>query len=326
MTKMSDKQKLKRKLSDISFEGSDAHIALVHKDQGHGANGHHYALVLKGTNFSEEFIEKVQQVRVTMNLPDFLEKFFHVYGSDAQVLARMMGYVEEKEEDEVEDDWYENYIQSRLESFEIMKSAYETNLPDVLSKLSEEEYMSLLNDQLKIEKALEDVEKAKQESAENVDTSVASEVNKQEVSTSIQKQELEKSMSEKKTEVEMIAKSELVSVQKSLDDALVELQKANATIAEFKQKEKEALEKSRFETVKNAVKDEAKAVELFKALKHVEAQEDFDAAVAALSSIVVSVEKSEMFQETGATGESGDEIKESGVAKILKAKQTKAAK
>jgi hypothetical protein len=158
---MATQRKAKRKLSDISFEKEGAHVALTSKQQGGPANTHDYALVLKANKFSEEFVQKMQQVRVTMELPDFLRKFFSMYGEDAEILARMMGY--EKPAQAVEDmpSDYEDYIQSKLEAFEILKSANSTEtLSEVLSELDENEYLAMLNDQALIEKAFEELEKA----------------------------------------------------------------------------------------------------------------------------------------------------------------------
>jgi len=154
-------RKAKRKLSNIDFETEGSHIALVSKQQGGPASGADYALVMKAKGFSQEFIEKVQQVRVTMELPDFLRKFFSLYGEDAEILARMMGYeYPESEEKEVAES-YEDYIESRMEAFEIIKAAYETdNLASVLSELDEDEYIALLKDQEQLEKAFELLEKA----------------------------------------------------------------------------------------------------------------------------------------------------------------------
>lgn len=158
---MATQRKAKRKLSDISFEKEGAHVALTSKAQSGPANGHDYALVLKANKFSEEFVQKMQQVRVTMELPEFLRKFFSLYGEDAEVLARMMGY-EKPESDAMEQpESYEDYIQSKMEAFEILKSAHEADsLADVLSELDETEYLAMLNDQERVEKAFEELEKA----------------------------------------------------------------------------------------------------------------------------------------------------------------------
>jgi hypothetical protein len=154
-------RKAKRKLSDISFEKEGAHVALTAKSQGGPANNHDYALVLKANKFSEEFIQKMQQVRVTMELPDFLRKFFSVYYEDAEVLARMMGYEKPEATDEPKTADYEDYIQSKLEAFEILKSANDSeSLATVLAELDETEYLAMLNDQESLEKAFANLEKA----------------------------------------------------------------------------------------------------------------------------------------------------------------------
>lgn len=88
-------QTAKRKLSEISFEHEGAHVALVSKEQ-QPANGHNYALVLKASKFSKETLEKMQSIKVTLSIPEFLEKFFNIYGTNAEVLARMLGYVPQK--------------------------------------------------------------------------------------------------------------------------------------------------------------------------------------------------------------------------------------
>lgn len=339
---MTTQRKPKRKLSNIDFSKEGAHIALVSKDQGGPANGADYALVMKGSNFSEEFIEKVQQVKVTLELPDFLNKFFHLYGTDCDILARMMGYVPEEKEDDSEEsyeDWRENYIQSQLESYELMKAVHTAeNIAEVLSKLSEDEYMSLIKDQEKLEKALVEIDKAKEQaeapkakakrSAKKADTSVASEVNNEGVSTSNDKQELEKSMKPEQVSVEMVEKSVLVEIQKAFDAQAVELQKALGLVKDFEAKEKAAVEKARFELVKAAVKDDAKAEVIFKGLKLIESDEDFKGAVEALGAMQVAVEKSALFSEQGATVDQDEskKVQESAVAKVIKAQQAKAAK
>jgi hypothetical protein len=156
--------KAKRKLSNIDFSSEGSHIALVSKKQGGTASGADYKLVLKASNFSEEFVQKMQQVRVTMELPDFLRRFFSLYGDDAEVLALMMGYEPMHKMPDGEMMYnadHEDYIQSRLESYEVMKSAYSAeSLSQLLSELDENEYLALLNDQALIEKAFDKLEKA----------------------------------------------------------------------------------------------------------------------------------------------------------------------
>lgn len=146
--------KAARKLSNISFEDTGAHLALVSKEQGGPANGYAAALVMKSAKgFSEEIIEKVQQVRVTMELPEFLSKFFYMYSEDALVLAKVLGY-EPQENDEIES--YMDYIDSRVSSIELMKSLYEADsIASAISGLQEEDFLAVLQDQEVLEKVLQ---------------------------------------------------------------------------------------------------------------------------------------------------------------------------
>lgn len=403
---MATQRKAKRKLSDISFEKEGAHVALTSKEQGGPANGHDYALVLKANNFSEEFVQKMQQVKVTMELPEFLRKFFGMYGDDCEMLAKMMGYEKPDMEDEVEKESYEDYIQSKMEAFEILKSANEADsLADVLSTLDETEYLAMLNDQERIEKAFEELEKAykpkvgdmvswnssggratgkvtrivrdgsmsvpntsftlngtednpavmiklyrdgeptdvmvghkagtlskvqkslTQESepaafADGNDTSTNAGVeNIEGVSASVNKEELEKTKMEDEVKVETVEKAQFELVQKALDEQKVQLQKALDTIAQFEAEKKEAVNKAKTEKVKAIVKDESKVEAIAKAALSLESEDDFTAFLDAMQSMVATVDASEMFVEKGASTQEETSVKESAVAKLLKAKQ-----
>lgn len=325
---MKQKTKPKRKLSEIDFSGEGSHIALVSKQQGGPASGADYALVLKANKFSEEVIQKMQQVRVTMELPDFLQKFFGMWSEDAKVLATMMGYIEpadtqamEKEEAQAE---VQDWIKARMEAFEILKSVYEADdFTEILSDLDENDYLAMLNDQALVEKAFEN----------NSDNSVISnEVNdKSEPSTnasveksvepsgSVHKEELEKSNMVK---VETVEKAQFELVQKALEEQKVQLEKAMETIAQFEAEKKATVEKARKSELVEAIKDEAKAETLFKAVKDA-SDEDFQAVVKTLADIQKSVEESALFNEQGASAQEEPVIQESAVAKVLKAKLTK---
>ena len=333
-----EKRKAKRKLTAIDFSGKDSHIALVHKDQGGAASGANYSLVLKSTNqFSEEFVQKVQQIKVTMELPDFLRRFMNVYYEDSEVLARMMGYVK-PETDEVEyEDHYENYIQSRLESFEILKSLADTqSIPDVLSKLTEDQYLSMLTDQAKLEKAFKKIEKEKNSAvapvaaADEGSTEAVAKAEQSDEKTEAKVEPSEtvnkgKSMTkevkaEPQASVEMVEKSALESIQKQMEDQKVELQKALELVKAFEAEKKEAVRKARFEQVKGAVKDEAKAEVLFKAVGLVEDESEFQAVVKALSELQALADKSDLFVEKGVQIETEEAPKESAVARVLKSR------
>ena len=321
-------RKAKRKLSDISFEKEGAHVALTSKEQGGPANGHDYALVLKANKFSEEFVQKMQQVRVTMELPDFLSKFFGIWSEDAKVLATMMGYVEpadtqamENEEAQAE---VQDWIKARMEAFEILKSAHEADsLAEVLAELDETEYLAMLNDQALIEKAFNKANESTTDATAQVgDTSPACEVIKEEVSTSVVNVELEKSNMDEDLKVETVEKAQFDLVQKALEEQKVQLEKAMETIAQFEAEKKAAIEKARKSELVAAIKDEAQAETLFKAVKDA-SDEDFQAVVKTLADLQKSVEESALFNEQGASTQEESVIQESAVAKVLKAKLTK---
>lgn len=314
---MTSARKAKRKLSEISFEKEGAHVALVSKDQGGGANGHNYALVLKANKFSPEFVEKMQQVRVTMELPDFLRKFFNLYWDDAEVLASMMGYVHETDEAEEYDP--NEWIKSRLEAFEVLKAANEAqNIADVLSGLDETQYLAMLKDQALIEKAFK-----KESASSEADTSIASEVKKEEVSASVVEAKVEKSMDEE-NKVEMVEKSALETLQKALEDQKAELQEAQELIKAFKAEKQAALEKAREEKLSAVVKNSEHAAVLFKAVKSLD-DELFAEVLKAFEGMVAVVEKSELFEEKGAQVESQETPVENPVAKALRARLEKQA-
>lgn len=309
--------KAKRKLTEISFAHEGAHVALTAKSQGGPANGHDYALVMKATNFSEEFVKKIQQVRVTMELPDFLRKFFYLYGEDADILAYMMGYVEpadtaQMEAEEAKSE-YQAWIEERMSNFEVLKSLYESKdiAADIL-QLGEDKYLKVLKTQARMEKIIARIEKnsAKAAKAKANEGSTGAE-------SGDENPKVEPSETVTKGKKYM---DELEKVQKALEEQAVELQKARELIASFEAKEKEAVRKSRFEKVKAAVKDEAKAESLFKALQLVESDEEFDATVKVLADMQETVEKSNLFGEQGTRVEPEETPKESGVAKVLKTK------
>lgn len=328
-------RKAKRKLSNIDFSAEGAHMALVSKDQGGPANGADYALVMKSANFSDEFVQKMQQVKVTMELPDFLRKFFNLYYEDSEVLARMMGYVKPEVEETEYEDYWEDYVQSKLDSFEILKSLADTqSIPDVLSKLTEDQYLSMLTDQAKLEKAFKKIEKEKNSAvapvaaADEGSTEAVAKAEQSDEKTEAKVEPSEtvnkgKSMTKEvkaEVSVEMVEKSALESIQKQMEDQKVELQKALDLVKAFEAEKKEAVRKARFEQVKGAVKDEAKAEVLFKAVGLVEDESEFQAVVKALSELQALADKSDLFVEKGVQIETEEAPKESAVARVLKSR------
>ena len=307
-------QKAKRKLSEISFDHEGAHLALCSKSQG-AANNWNKALIMKGHNFSPEFIQKMQQIQVTYELPDFLRKVMGMYYEDAELLARMMGYVEPEKEEEDYDDWYENYIEEKLQSFTIIKALHEAkNLPDALSKLTEQDYLDVLQDQAMVEKALKK-ELDKETEVSKADTSTKVENTKVEASAS--KKKNPKKETKMTQETEMVEKSALTAIEKALEDQKIALEKALAQVKQYEDEKKEAIVKSKTEAVKAVVKDEKQAAVVVKAALALDSQEDFDALVAVFKSMNDLLEKSGLFQEQGVSAEAAED--KPGETKLMKA-------
>jgi len=306
-------QKAKRKLSEISFDHEGAHLALCSKSQG-AANNWNKALIMKGHNFSPEFIQKMQEIQITMQLPEFLEKFFYIWGEDAKFLAGLMGWVEPPEEDVQEaKDEYMNWVEDRFTSFSIIKSLHEAkNLPESLSKLTEQDYLDLITDQVEIEKALKEFDKKKS------DTSIKVEKTKVEASASKPKKTKEKQMTQ---ETEMVEKSALTAIEKAMQETQVELQKAKELVKQFEDEKKQAIVKSKTDAVKAVVKDEKQSAVIVKAALALESQEDFDALVEVFKSMNALVEKSALFTEQGVSAEAGED--KPGETKLMKALKAK---
>lgn len=293
------KTKATRKLKSFDFSTPDSAVALVGPSVGGAANGMTTVLFKSvGTNRSEDFIKKAQQIQVTMEIPEFLQKFFGMWYEEAEILASLMGYVEEESEDESEKT-YDDYIQEKISSFKILKSVNDgANLAKTLMALTEEEHLVLLKDQ----EYLESIMKQKE--------------NTEPVSGSVNNKET--TMSEN---VETVTKSQFETIQKALDDKEVALQKALADLEVLQAAQKEAVRKARFNQVVTALKDESIATVVFKAVGLVESDEDFAEVVKTLGDLQEKVEKSALFQEQGASGDVQEEpVQESAVAKLVKAR------
>ena len=292
MSKSSEAKK-KRILKDITFNHDNAHLALCSKEQG-VANNADYALVLKSAGATEEFIEKMQQVQITMELPDFISKFFHLWEDDAKVLATMMGYVEPVETQQMENDEVnqnvQKWIEDRMVSFEIIKSLKSTNDPvSAMSNLTQEQILQVLEDQRKVEGYLIDIEKSKE--------------------NELNKQEIEK------------ARQEAVALKKSLEDSKVELQKAKEELEKFKIEKQEAVNKARKDSLKEVLSDE-KVESIFKALEST-SDESFAEVVSVMKSFKDQVGKSKLFSEIGASTEEDNTIEKSPLEKALHARLNK---
>ena len=331
---MTEQRKAKRKLTDINFEKEGSHLALVHKVQGGAANGYS-TLVMKATDkYSEEFIKKASQVKVTLSLPDFLEKFFHVWGEDAELLATMFGY--EPSEDESDDEystqsfwsWYrekamehgavdswgdpltrptsqdrKEWIEDQLQGIEILKSAtLSKGSADFISSLSEEQYLGLLKDQQFIEKSFK-----LKETSDDVSGKSGGKPN----TGSKPKQTKASKADTQENKMETIEKAQYDAKEVELQKALADIQKAKEEIELFKAKEKEAVEKAREAEVTAAVEDVEASAKLFKAIKELDV-EAFKDVVEVVKSLAQKVEDQPLFREQGSP-EEGVKVAKSAV-------------
>ena len=355
-------RKAKRKLSNISFDSADSHIALVSNQQGGPANGTTLAILKGQKNFSEEFLAKASQVKVTMPIEEFLQRFFGMYSEQAEVLARALGYktvqmdkaelqaqedaLDMREEqidpempEEPEGQEYEDWIMSQLEAFEIMKSLQDAdNQIETLMQLDEDEYLGLMRDQALIEKAFRKITRAEkalmkkstpianlaveEDAPQNASVGDEVEASTSEISKSNKETNMQEVQKEEQT-VEMVEKAQLESILKANEEMKIELQKAKELLDQFQAEKKEAILKSRKAELDAAVKNDARSEVIFKAIKEC-SDEDFQAVVKTLAEIQEVVEKSALFEEMGATvQDEAPAVQESAVAKLLKAKQSK---
>jgi hypothetical protein len=357
---MSDTPRIaKRRLSEISFNHEGAHLALVHKEQGGAANGYETLIMKSAANFSDEFVTKIQQVRVTMELDDFLEEFFCLYEDDAGLLAAMMGYKEPAAGEEPAGTWmddsfyswwreqlpdgqdpwmvdptqadYQKYIAARLQGIEILKSLRNSDsLASVISKMNEDQYLTLLRDQERIEKALatkESVIVSKAKTAKVTPAVVAEPVkpksrivkqvsdqghkakatpvaNAKAVQAEPKQPEVIKMAKtdaivvETTTQMEMVEKAQFDLIEKAFADQKELLEKALKSVSEFQAKEKEAIAKARLQGLVDVVGSEEHAATLYKAVAEVE-DEVFAGVVKALAAVAAKVDVDPMFIQKG---------------------------
>jgi len=345
MTQTVKKTRATKKIKSLDFSGDNSGIALVGPAVGGGANGK-TTLIYK--SLSEENVKKASEITVTLTLDEYLERFFGMWDSvQRDILIRSLGFVSEgmdkaaleAKEEQVEmqekpeypswdskpgDKEYDEYVNSKIQSIQVMKSLREAkNFEEALANVSEEDYIQLLQDQQVIEKALLQIESEAEVIADDTPNSNGDKKGVKK-NTSVVKQKLGEDMTTK-DQVEMIEKSAFVVLQKSLDDTKVELNKAQEElkkaledIAKFQEEKKEAILKSRKELVLKAVGVAEQAEAIFAGLKDAE-DAVFNAAVETLANITKAVEQSDLFKEVGKNVE-GERTEEDHLQKLIKSK------
>lgn len=342
MTQQAKKTRATKRIKSLDFSGEDAGIALVGPVVGSAANGKK-TLIYK--SLSEQNIKKASEITVTMTLDEYLKKFFGMWDSvQRDILIRSLGFVsegmdkaaiEQAEEaidsqeapeypswdSEPGDPEYDAYVAAKVQSISVMKSLFEaSNIEEALSTISEEEYIKLLEDQQRIEKALLLIESIAEVAKDTPNSAGEKDGVK---NTSVVKQKQGAKMTQ-----EMIEKSAYVALQKSLDDTKVELQKAQdelkkalEDVAKFETEKKEAILKSRKERVLKAVGNAEKAEAIFEGIKNTE-DAVFESAVSALEGISKALENSDLFKTVGISVE-GERSEDSALQKLIKSKYNK---
>jgi hypothetical protein len=335
-------RKTKRVLSDISFEGKDAHLALVSKKQGGPANGADYKLVIKSAKYTDEIVEKASKIRITMSITDFLQRYFNMYYEDSFVLAQALGF-DTTPDDEEDVETYQDYIDARVSAIEVIKALEQAeDINKSLSELEPESYLALLKSQELLEKAFKKIDKGTTNSKPVVQTTT---LEKGEVTAVVQTKEVatknveaspsneqtitEKSKMTVKTVeqevlVEMVEKSQFESIEKALEKQTLALEKALASVAQFEKEKAEAIQKSRKDLLKTTVKDDEKVEALIKGLANVDSEETFQGVIKALEAMLTVQKNSDLFKELGASSEQV-EVKEQETP-LMKATKAAVAK
>ena len=123
---------VKRKIHKFNFEEEGAHVALVD-----AAANLQTVLTMKAVK---------PEVNVTLSMRGFLSAFFNIYDEDARILAGVLGYSTEGDWDD--DESYEEYIESKMDSVILLKNEIPKTIP-------QETYDQFLEIEKSVEKALE---------------------------------------------------------------------------------------------------------------------------------------------------------------------------
>lgn len=324
---MTQQRKAKRRLSEFDFSKEGSHIALVHKDQGGAASGYSTLITKATSQFSEDFIKKAQRIKVEMELPEFLMRFYDMWWEeDAKELAKLFGWVDYSEmidgleetlegetKVEVLDTTPTDYVRGKLQNADRVAELSNTqDLASALAALTEVQYLMLLEDQQEVEKALRGGQKPKAEGKKKTPVSV----NKK---ATIAVHNKENNMSGDNPA--MIEKAQYDAIQKALDEQKEQLEKATKALADFEAKEKEAVAKARKADILAAVEVEDAAEKLFKAVGEL-APEAFADVIEVVKSLSTKVEKSLFFTEQGTKAE-GEKVAKSALRAAIENKHTK---
>lgn len=292
-----------RKLTNINFESEGSAVALVGKAQGGPANGRE-TLIFKSLNteeVKEEDIQKASQVTVTMNIVEYLYRFFDLWYEDAEVLARVFGYDTTPDEVEYNDDWYSNYIQEKVDAVTIIKSLVidktEEDIKKSVAELSPEDYLKVIKSQEVFEKNVDKARASIKKSSESPEGVIEPKGSK---TPSVDKISKEESMTD------FISKSALDSlvseaVTKAVAVEKAKLDEAEQIIKQYKEEKKATVEKARKAAIADVEKEAEAAEALFKSLESVD-DTTFDSVIKALKKKDEQLATSDILKEAGTQG------------------------
>jgi len=217
--------KAKRNITEFNFEEEGASIHLVSKKQGGAANG--FKTLIKKSNATNKLPDvdevgvdiqkKLEQIKVTMSMEEFLKKFFNMYYDDAELLTAMLGFETEHEaymnslEEDSEPMTYSDYIASKLDSFEIMKSMQEGNY----EQASALDYVTILELQENLENKLNEEMMDKVSIEKSLLTDLEGKAEKLEAQVEIQKS-LEAQVESLQGELDTIKKAQVEAEEASM--------------------------------------------------------------------------------------------------------------
>lgn len=306
--------KATRKLSNFNFDFEGAAVALVGPAVGGAANGHTTLLTKSLEGITEDQVDKATEVQVTMNIVDFLCKFYNIWYEDALVLATVFGYdvgdagysFDESASE------YDEYIKEKVDAIQVMKSlVLDKEVDDIkkaVAELSAEDYLLILKAQEQFEKNFEaatlKVEAIKKSSgipAKGVSVSKDT----KSPSVEIQKQE-EDSMSEfitKDAHEEAVSKA----IEIALAPVQEELKKAKEQLEVIELAKLEAVAKARKEKLAGVVPADA-VEDLYKSTEAL-SEDAFETVFKSLGGKQKAEEESDLFKEKGVSGE-GEPVKQ----------------
>ena len=281
---MTIKQPIKQVIVSFDFDSEGAHVALVSKKQGGAANGFKTLQVTKATNQGIQPTDAVkvskalEQVTVTLSMEEFLNKWFGLWYSDAEMLTKLLGFqteyeaAQEASKANPDEEWsHDKWMEEKLSKFTLMKSLHDT--PN--QTISDEAFIEITKMQHSIEPLL--LQQKEETNMVNSTTIV-----------------IEKS---RFSELETKEAELTVAVQKAADlQSEVETLKAQITKAT---EDKEAVELNAFKERLSTLVAEAELEKVSKSLFNLNKvdAESVDAIIATFVAKKAALENSDLFKE-----------------------------